>query len=590
MTRVLGIAPYEGLKNIMDAVAQLDDEIMLISHVGDYKDGLKLVAEIDCSDYDVIISRGGTADLIQEYSPIPVLSIEMSYYDILNATTLAQSFDKPFALVGFPSTVRAASMLYDILKYDIPIYTTNNDEEVEATLIELRKRNIHVVVGDTMITRHADQQGMQSILIASGSESVAESFRQAAIFSKYQQYICRENAFYQTAAKLTHRNLLVLGQDSKIAFSNMTSAQKSSFYPLVKKLHPAVLQHGYQQVLRHIHKKSMLITADKFMYGKEQLTAFELMEIGSFFSARFSAVTMKEKEEISNSFLRMFYNLTPGSDFYKKTASCLNVRTVVITGETGTGKKELAEYLYHTGRFSRSVLFTIDCSNLTESNFDTLFRSSESPVFRKGHVLYFHNFQFLAPNLRQQALQHLLNGNIALGNQLIFSVARTHIDDGYIPQCAQDILSSMPSVLIDLPPLRKRIHEIPSFITLYLNALASHSIHQLAGIEPEGITHLQGFFWNENLRQLCRVLDTLSQLTTTPYIRTKDVRDILETEHRLSRSAPISGSVININQPLNEIITDVIHMVLAQEGMNQTKAAKQLGICRATLWKYLKSD
>lgn len=41
MTRILGIAPYEGLKYLMESMAQMDEEISLVCYIGDYKDGLE---------------------------------------------------------------------------------------------------------------------------------------------------------------------------------------------------------------------------------------------------------------------------------------------------------------------------------------------------------------------------------------------------------------------------------------------------------------------------------------------------------------------------------------------------------------------
>ena len=588
MTRILGIAPYAGLKAMMESIASQDNSLFLDCYTADYKDSLKILSQISLSDYDVIISRAGTADLLKEFSPIPVLSIGMSYYDILNATTLAQSFHKPFALVGFPSTVRSASMLYDILKYDIPTFITNNDEEVETTLIELKKQNIHVVVGDNMITRHAEQQGMQSILIASGSESVAEAFQRAALFSEYQQHIRYENVCYQTAAKLNNRNILVLTSDGQISFTNLSSSQTTQFYPVAKKLIPVVAQKGCQQIIRRIRKKGVRISANSFSYGNEHLTIFEFTEVEQSYTKQFPALSMKEKEDISTSFLRIFYDLNPGSNFFQKITTCFKAQTVIITGEAGTGKQDLAEYLFFTGSYSSSVLFTFDCNRLSVSDLQTLFHSSESPLFRKGHVFFFHNFQSLTEDGQKQILDFLQDASILMGNQIIFSVQAEPASDAYMPTAAQKILHILPSMIVNLPPLRKQIHNIPKFITLYLNALATHNAHPLAGIEPEGLSYLQSFSWNGNHHQLCRVLDTLSQITTSSYIRTKDVTELLGNEELAQKNPPETNFSIDLTQSLDDIVKDVIQTILNQDGMNRTKAAKQLGICRATLWKYLK--
>ena len=87
MVRILGIAPYEGLKNMMVSLSQMREDITLTAYEANYLDGLHAAEAEDLSAYDIIVSRGGTADLLRKMLPIPVVSIDLSYYDILNASS-----------------------------------------------------------------------------------------------------------------------------------------------------------------------------------------------------------------------------------------------------------------------------------------------------------------------------------------------------------------------------------------------------------------------------------------------------------------------------------------------------------------------
>ena len=58
--------------------------------------------------YDAIISRGGTATLIRETTDLPVISIQLSVYDVLRTIRLAQSYSNLYAIVGFPDITEAA--------------------------------------------------------------------------------------------------------------------------------------------------------------------------------------------------------------------------------------------------------------------------------------------------------------------------------------------------------------------------------------------------------------------------------------------------------------------------------------------------
>ena len=102
MLRVLGIAPYEGLRELMETVAELREDIRLTAYAGNFHEGLAIAQSIDPSEYDVVVSRGGTTDLLREKLSAPVFSVELSYFDILNAIKLAQGYGGRFAIAGFP--------------------------------------------------------------------------------------------------------------------------------------------------------------------------------------------------------------------------------------------------------------------------------------------------------------------------------------------------------------------------------------------------------------------------------------------------------------------------------------------------------
>lgn len=584
MTRILGIAPYEGLKRLMDTLALQYQDIQLTTFIGDYREGLRIVRETDLTDYDVIISRGGTSDLIREVSPIPVLSIQLSYYDILNAIKLAQGYGGSFVIVGFPSTAKMASMLCDILQYDIPIYTTESEEDVEAAVVRLQQEQVSLVLGDNMITRHAQKHGLHSVLITSGSASIAEAFQKAMEFAHYYQGVRRENACLRAGAKLGRRRLVVMGTGGKLVFSNLPAGRKGASLSVLRRLLPAVLRDGRQELLRRISGQSVSVLGDCFSYGKERLAVFELTELERA-PHRFSAVRMRERDELPDTCVRLFYSGASTSGVRRQIDVCRRAQVVVISGEKGVGKEDLAHCLYTTGGFASSPLFGLDCRALASGGLEELLESSGSPLFRKGHVLLFQNVEALTPSQREQVLWLLQNARVFSGNQVVFTVDE---GEGKSGEIIREILEGLPAVVLRLPPLRQRVHEIPSLVSLYLNELRTHDALQIAGVEPEGLTYLQGFSWPGNLRQLCRILDTLAQITTSPYIRTEDVVELLKTEELPANSA--GGVTINLNQSLEEIIADVIRVVLEQEGMTRTKAAEQLGICRATLWKYMKMN
>ena len=90
--RILGIAPYNGMKTQMIKAAEdYKDRIDLVVLDGDLQEGVSAARNNFHGDFDVIISRGGTARMIRDQVSVPVVEIDLTDYDILRAMRLDHS-------------------------------------------------------------------------------------------------------------------------------------------------------------------------------------------------------------------------------------------------------------------------------------------------------------------------------------------------------------------------------------------------------------------------------------------------------------------------------------------------------------------
>ena len=82
MCRILAIAPYESMRNLIVNLCADRPEIQLTALVGDLEEGAKLVQTIPSEDYDIIISRGGTAEIIRTV----MCSVRSAWWKIIRAS------------------------------------------------------------------------------------------------------------------------------------------------------------------------------------------------------------------------------------------------------------------------------------------------------------------------------------------------------------------------------------------------------------------------------------------------------------------------------------------------------------------------
>ena len=153
-----------------------------------------------------------------------------------------------------------------------------------------------------------------------------------------------------------------------------------------------------------------------------------------------------------------------------------------------------------------------------------------------------------------------------------------------------DLYYRLNVIPLELPPLRSRSDEIPSLSSLYLNSLNLELGKQLSGFEPRAIEMLRQYPWPNNYTQFKNLLRSLATLTNGPYIRSSSVADLLSKERSL-RSAPAAhpAAVVSTDtsRTLESIIGEVVQQTVAAHGGNRAAAARQLGISRTTLWRYL---
>ena len=146
--RLLGIAPYENMKFLMQEQAKEYPDIELTVFVGDLQQGVELARRNFYNDYDVIISRGGTATKLRERLDLPVVEVPILPYDIMRAMKLAENVSSHYAIVGFPNVTASAQILCQLMQHRIDIYTVQDADQVESVLKSIQRsgtRAIYVI-------------------------------------------------------------------------------------------------------------------------------------------------------------------------------------------------------------------------------------------------------------------------------------------------------------------------------------------------------------------------------------------------------------------------------------------------------------
>ena len=338
--RILGIAPYEAMKTAMLRLAQNRSELELDVYVGDLHYGVEIVRHHMDEYYDAIISRGGTAELIEQVADVPVVEISLSVYDILRAMKLAENYKERYAIVGFPSITGSAHVLCDLLRYQIDIFTIHSGDEVLSTMEKLKEEGYRMVVCDMISHTKAKDLGLNAILITSGVESIESAFDQAVKISRSYMKVYHESLFLKNVLKNAGNNTVIFDERGELYLSLWDRENEERIIGLLKKELPQVLAADSHKIFRNLDGTLFSIVGRVIPYRGRKYVAFYFTESKIPITQGKYGILFSDKKEAEDQFFNSFYSMAGAMGGLAESIDQISQSAfpVMITGERGDGK------------------------------------------------------------------------------------------------------------------------------------------------------------------------------------------------------------------------------------------------------------
>lgn len=584
---ILGIAPYEGMRTAMERVAVEYPNIHIDVFTGDLEEGVAIVQEHLDNSYDCIISRGGTARMIRKITDVPVVEISLSVYDVLRTIKLAENYSDRYAIVGFPNITEPAHTLCDLLQHQIDILTIHDTKDIYPTLTQLQQNGYRMIIGDMVTHTIAQELGLNAFLITSGSESLHGAFQQAITMSAGFRRLRLENMFLSSIMREEAENILVLDEMGEVQFAEPAEPNPELLSLFRTKL-PEIPAHTSLKFHHNQHGRLFRIVGQQIRVGASRYHLFHYSSAQIPLRTGKNGIRSYSKSECEHLFNNSFYNLSGALGELDSNISSLAAtrQPVMIIGETGTGKEQIARLLYLRSPLCNKPFVVIDCALANDKSWDFLLNHYNSPLNDRGNTIHFQNFDCISPAHGEQLQELILSTDLAGRERLLFSC--TCGEGAPLPETARKLMQMLACIPLMLPTLRSREDEIPSLASLYLGSLNLELGKQISGFDAHAIDQLRRYSWPDNYTQFKRVLQELATLTTSYYIRSSSVSEILSRER--STTTAISAPPVPTQQEpqtLDQIIRQAIEQALLANNGNQTAAAKQLGIGRTTMWRHL---
>ena len=284
----------------------------------------------------------------------------------------------------------------------------------------------------------------------------------------------------------------------------------------------------------------------------------------------------------------------------KKVAS--TDTTVLLTGETGTGKELFAQAIHQESSRSKQNLVAINCSAFSKELLESEMFGHKAGSFtgatkdKKGlfeeannGTIFLDEIGEMAMDLQAKLLRILETGEyISVGESKpskvnVRIIAATNrdlekeIEEG---RFREDLFYRISAFQIHLPPLRERIIDIELLINLFLKTFALKSNKKIKTTSSDYIEAIQQHYWKGNIRELRNVIERSVILSDTDELNAES----LPLEFQISSNVLKSNKTISA---FNLASSEKIHIqkVLNYTNGNKTKTAELLGIAVTTLYR-----
>jgi len=284
--------------------------------------------------------------------------------------------------------------------------------------------------------------------------------------------------------------------------------------------------------------------------------------------------------------------------------------TVLITGESGTGKDLIARAIHHNGRRATHAMVSINCGgipeNLLESELFGYKRGAFTDAVKDkpgrfeeadGGTIFLDEIGELPLPLQVKLLRVLQEEEIAplggVGSRRIDArvIAATSKDlnrEVAEGRFREDLFYRINVMSIHLPPLRERRGDIPLLVGYFIDLFNKKLQKDIEGLSSEAMPTLMGYAWPGNIRELENVIERAILLAKGRWITPEDLPSRITTDSSYFPSLLPEDS-LSLKKASNRLERDLIKRALDLTGGNRTQAARILEISRPKLISKIKA-
>ncbi len=560
----------------------------------------------------VVISRGGTYLLLKKRFPDLILvEVKISSYDILRACMKIKDSDNVIAFLGFSNIILGGNLIGPLLKkkfFSVTLSDREKPEIVAAHIEELSQKGVTYFVCDNICYHVAKDLGYSAHLVRSEEESLMQYMEEAIRLLNVKINEQLNAKRYQSIVNSVDDGILFLDNYSKKPLFNNSALHFIDKHHLTVKgfldlLEPCLNTSNMEaEVIRLPDGGSITIQKLPIELGGE--TAGITIKFQS--TSHIQKLEEKIRTQLSQKGLTAKYRFSDilyKSPAMEKTVNiakkfAASESTVLIEAATGTGKELFAQSIHNASPRSAHPFVAINCAALPENLLESeLFGYAEGAFTgaKKGGkmglielahtgTLFLDEIGDMPVSLQTRLLRVIQEREVMrVGDTKIHPVdiriiAATNMDLASMVKegrFRQDLFYRLNILTLHIPSLNERLEDISVLADKFLKESSAACRKTFKGFDKASFSALLNHHYSGNVRELQGIIERACVLAEGEYITQPDL------------SLPVSSPKFS-SSSLEEMEQELLRSALEECGQNYTKAARQLGISRSTLYRKLK--
>jgi len=620
MEQRIAFMSYPRLTNLVKKV--LPDNILnkILIFEGSFKETLEKARELKEKDkVDVFVSGGSNARILSEhFKDIPIVTINIAGFDFMKVLAKAKRISNKVLVVTYKEKIRELDRFKELLNIELHQRIFTNKKELNQIIKTCTEEGFKVIIGSSLVCDCAEKYGLNPVFIYSDS-SILNAFNQAISLAKTIRSEKRKSNLLKTIIDFSYSGIIAIDEKgivqvyNPIAESIFGIPRKEVLNRKVEEIIPntrlnKVLETGIRETnqIQKVNSNKMILTNripiivnnaimgvvatfqdTTYIQKAEQKIRRKLYEKGLYAKYTFNDI-------LGNS--KAIKNAKEIAKTYSKNDS-----TVLIFGETGTGKELFAHSIHNFSYRKDKPFVAVNCAALPEDLLESELFGYEEGAFtgaRKGGkqglfelahngTIFLDEISEMPIKLQARLLRVLQEKEIMrIGGDKIIPVdvriiAATNkrlneeVEKG---RFREDLYYRLNVLNFTVPPLRERKEDIPILVREIIRKNYPELLEKNELLD-EINGRFQNYSWPGNIRQLENVTKRLCALL-------KNYKFKKDSYHELFQR------VFDGNYTCSKLFVpdekQTIINILNKVKWNRSKAADLLGISRTTLWRKMK--